>query len=228
MILGNRKAYPLVYTPKGEAIFPSLNEPDYKFNAAGEFNVRLRLDPDEPEVRAFQAQLEVLRDNAYETIKRQLTDEKKGALLKKLNAVPVLTDETDRESGEPTGKLILGAKLQYKVDITKGPKAGTSFTKKPDFFDAKGNRLVNPPKIGGGSILKLSIRPFDYFSSKDGDVGVSKELAAVQIITLRTFGARSASDYGFGEEEGDDLSDSGGFADESRGGGYSDDDNGDV
>jgi hypothetical protein len=87
----------------------------------------------------------------------------------------------------------------------------------PDFFNAQGARLKNPPKIGSGSELKLSVRLVPYLAPNDGSVGISYQLEGVQILKLVSGGQRSASDYGFGAEDGDDIQDdNGGFADEGR------------
>src|SRR3546814_13485107 len=86
-------------------------------------------------------------------------------------------------------------------------KTGKAWTRKPNIFDAKGNQLKNPPSIGGGSEMKLSVELFPYYAANDKTVGVSFRLEAAQIIKLVQFGARDAAGFGFGEEDGDDLSD---------------------
>lgn len=223
-MLRDRKDYPKLFTPKGPAIWPALNEPDYKFKKdTGEWHARIRIPADEvdqwqPVIDAAQ---EIL-DEAFADKKDELTKAKKGALLKELNVNDVfLKPEVNSETGEETGFYIFRAALGYRVEIKNGPKAGEVFYKRPDMFNAQGKPLKNPPKIGGGSVLKLNVTPMEYFMPKDKTIGIRFELNAVQVITAKAGEARSASDYGFGAEEGDDIQDgepnTGGFADESGG-----------
>lgn len=219
-MLRDRKEYPRLITPRGVAIWPALNEPDYKFKENGEFHVRLRLAPDTPGLAELVARAEEIRDEAFEAKKAELTREKKGALLKELNKADVIKPEVDMETGDETGYTVLRASLTYKVDIKNGPKAGTSFYKKPDLFNAKGQPLKSPPPIGNGSEMKLSVVPMDYFMAKDKTIGVRFELEGAQILrAVDSGGQRGADYYGFGEEEGDDIVDGeapqGGFDDES-------------
>lgn len=219
-MIRERNQYPKLMTPAGIAIWPALDAPDYKFKEDGEYHARLRFSPDAEGLAEIIGQAEAIRDEAYDAKKAQLTKEKKGALLKELNKAPVVTEEIDSETGDPTGFVILRAKLTAKVNIKNGPKAGTSFDKKPDVFDARGKQLKHPPRVGSGSTLKLAITPMDYFMAKGATVGISFELNAAQIIKLIVGGQREASDYGFGEEEGDSIEDgepTGGFNDEGSG-----------
>jgi hypothetical protein len=223
-LLRERKDYPRLITPAAPSIWPALNEPDYKFKKdTGEYHARLRISPDDlpawqPVVDAAQAIL----DEAFEAKKAELTREKKGALLKELNkAEAIIKPEIDPETGDETGFYIFRASMNARVDIKNGPRAGQSFDKKPDIFNAKGQSLKNPPKIGGGSELKLGVVPMDYWMAKDKTVGVRFELEGAQILKLIQGGARTADFYGFTAEDGDDIEDgdepvkTGGFADES-------------
>lgn len=230
-MLRDRKDYPVLMTPvAAPAIYPALNEPDYKFKKdTGEWHVRLRLDADQ--LAAFQPIIDAaiaIRDEAFEAKKEELEKAKKGAILKDLNVADVIRPEVDPETGEETGNYIFRAALGYKVEIKNGPKAGEVFYKRPDIFDATKKKLKNPPRIGSGSLLKLAVIPMDYFMPKDKTIGVRFELAAVQVIKRVEGGQRSADDYGFGTEEGDELEDvegnTYGFGDESGAG----DDGGDF
>lgn len=221
-MLRDRKDYPRIHTPAGVSIFPAINEPDYKFKKdTGEFHARIRIPADE--LDAWQPLVEAAQeivDEAFEAKKEELTKAKKGALLKDLNKNEVfLKPEVDPETGEETGFYIFRAALTYKIEIKNGPKAGEVFYKRPDVFSASGKQLLNPPKIGGGSVLKLAVRVMDYFMPKDKVIGARFELEAVQVIKRVEGGARTAADYGFGVEDGDDIEDgtpnSGGFRDET-------------
>jgi hypothetical protein len=217
-----RNEYPVIITPRGEVAWAQLNEPDYEYKKeTGEFHVRIRPDTDDPQYAVMVEKAEAVRDEFYDETVEKLTREKKGALLKKLHKRDVVQEEIDRESGDPTGAMIMRAGEAYHITIKNGPKAGKEFFKVPDFFDARGARLKNPPKIGSGSILKLGVRLMPYLANDDGEVGISYKLEGVQIIKLVSGGQRSASDYGFGEEpDGDSIEDgedTGGFSDEGNG-----------
>jgi hypothetical protein len=213
-----RNEYPLLITPKITVGWAQLNEPDYKYKEEGEFHVRGRPDTDDPAYDKLVETATKIRDEFFAEQKAELVAQKKGALANKLHVVDVVKEEVDRESGDPTGFMSFRAGQKYHIVIKNGPKAGKEFFLKPDFFNAQGVRLKNPPKIGSGSVLKLGVRLIPYLVSKDGEVGISYQLEGVQILTLVSGGQREASDYGFGAEEGDHIEDdNGGFADEGAG-----------
>lgn len=232
-MLRKRNEYPSFITPKGVTIYPAVHEPDYKFKEEGEYHVRLRLDPDavggfNPKTKKAMtlaeilAEAETIRDEAYDAKVKQLTEQKKGALLKKMAKAPVIREEEDPESGEPTGFVILRATLKARIDIKNGPRAGESFEKKPDVFDATGKQLKKSPKVGTGSEVKLSIVPMDYETDGGTTIGTRFELQGVQIIKLIQGGSRDAASYGFGVEDGDSIEDEADSGFGNEGGGYTD------
>ena len=225
-MLRNRKDYPSVITPKGTVAWASIDEADYEYKDEGEFHIRVRFDPDD--LKEVEALAQEILDEAYAAKKSELTKEKKGALLKKLHVVPVIKMETDRETGDETGFAVIRSGMKHRIEIKNGPKAGQSFEKYPDVFDARGKKLRTRPKIGSGSEVKVSVKIMEYFIAKDGEMGIKYELEAVQIIKLVQGGSRDAASYGFGQEEGDALedADTGGFSDE--GGGFTSDEGDDA
>jgi hypothetical protein len=213
-----RNEYPLVISPKIEVTWAQLNEPDFKYKAEGEFHVRGTPDTSDEAYDKLIETATKVRDEYFAETKAQLLAEKKGALANKLHTVDVIKEAVDRETGASTGDMTFRAGMKHKIEIKNGPKAGQTFEKVPDFFNAAGVRLKNPPKIGSGSVLKLGVRLVPYLVSKDGEVGISYQLEGVQILKLVSGGQRNASDYGFGAEDGDDIQDdNGGFADEGAG-----------
>ena len=215
-MLRERKDYPTAVTPRGPLIWPALNEPDFKFKKEfGEYHARLRLSPDTPGLDELLATAETILDEAFEAKKAELTRQKKGALLKELKKADILKEEVDQETGDPTGFVILRA----AANAGGKKKNGETFTKRPDYFDRRGKQIKNPPKIGGGSEVKLGVRIMDYETDGGKTIGVRFELEGVQLLKVVEGGSRSADFYGFGEEDGDDIVDepvnSGGFADES-------------
>lgn len=222
-MLRKRNEYPRPITPKGVVAWASLHEPDYEYKKEGEFYVRLRLKPGDPGVDELIAVGQEILDEAFDAKKKELKKDNKGALLKQLNKQEeILSEELDRESGEPTGYLILRAGMKHKIEIKNGPKAGKTFTKVPDFFDATGKRLKKAPMVGSGSEVKLAVRVMDYWFAKDKQIGIRFELEGVQIIELAQGGERDASSYGFEEEDGAFVTEDGDFGEED--GGYVADD----
>ncbi|HEY0623152.1 hypothetical protein [Sphingomonas sp.] len=198
-------------TPKGTAIFPKLNTPDTKFNAAGVYEVKLAFDADTPGLDKFRQIVEQMVDERFDEEVKALEDAGKGGLAKKLTKVSPFKAEEDPATGDETGRILVKAKMTAS-GISK--KTGKPWTRKPNIFDAKGLLIKNPPQIGGGSEMKVSVELVPYVAQNDKTVGVSLRLGAAQIIKLVVFGSRDAAGYGFGEEEGDDLS---GYAEQEFG-----------
>jgi hypothetical protein len=213
----------IIKTPRGIAIWPKLNEPDFKFKDTGEFHTKLAFEADDPEVVAFIAKLEEARDAEFDAQYNRLVEEKKLAVAKKLTKVEVATPEVDDETGDETGRLILRVKMNHRV---KSKKSGEDLELRPKYFNAKTERLENPPRIGGGSLLRAFVIINPYLRDTDKTVGVSLRLDAVQIIKLVTSGGRSAAEYGMEEEDGDDITD-GAPAAPKPSAGYSTEDDGD-
>lgn len=196
---------PKVVTPKGTAIWPKLNAPDTKYNADGVYEVKLAFDAG-TDLSAIKNKVQQQIDRKYDEMVEQLEADGKGGLAKKLAKRPLddhFKAEEDEQTGDETGRVIIKAKMKAS-GVSK--KTGKRWERKPDIVDAKGNKLRNVPSIGGGTEMKLCVELAPYYAPNDKVIGVSFRLAAVQIIKLVSFGERSAGDYGFGAEEGDDLS----------------------
>lgn len=199
-----------IITPKGVAIYPRLNQPDTKFNAAGVYDCRIKLDPEAADVKALVAKLEKLRDTFYADTVAALKDGGKAAKAKKLKKRDVFTDDVDAE-GEETGLIVLKA----KTTATGTGKDGKPWKRSPRLFDAKGTLLKNPPLIYGGSEVKVAATARPYLMESSGEIGVTLYLDAVQIIMLVSGSGQSADDYGFAEEEGFEADEAETFGDSS-------------
>lgn len=190
-------------SPRGISIYPKLNKPDTKFDPAGVYEVKLAMDGNDPQVQAFVRRLEKVRDDKFAELVKQLTAEKKAAKAKELKPGKVVTIEVNDETGDETGRVIFKAKMK----ATGVRKDGTTWTQKPAIFDAKGTELKNPPSIGGGSELKLSVAVDAFLMETSKEVGLSIRLKAAQVLKLVQFGARDFAGYGFEAEDGDEISD---------------------
>ncbi|WP_313196186.1 hypothetical protein [Shinella zoogloeoides] len=188
---------PTLTSPKGAFKFPKLTVADTKFKEEGEYSVKLVVSADTPGVAQLISKCD---DAAAESLKEAKANAKNAAEAKKWETkyLPYAQVE-DEETGEPTGEVEF--KFTMKASgVSK--KTGKPWARKPALFDAKGSPIKGEPDIGGGTIGKISFQIIPYAPTTV--VGASAKLAleAVQIIELKQFGDKSASSYGFGEEEG--------------------------
>jgi hypothetical protein len=178
-------------TPIGVAVWPRLNTPDTEFNQDGEFKVDLRLDPTEEGVGAFLADLTKYADDAYAEICNE-----KGKKLKRSDFP--WKNETDKDTGEPTGMVLLRTKMRHRVH----PKNGDSFEQRPTLFDSKGTLMDVSTIIGGGSKIRVSLDVVPYYTAQIG-AGVTCRLKAVQVIELSQYvRGGNASAHGFDAVDG--------------------------
>jgi hypothetical protein len=193
-------------SPRGVFVFPKLNEPDTKFNAEGDYTVKLSLKADAPTTKAFIAQLAPLHAEAIKAAQAKFKELKPEARkkLKEVTVNEMFVTKLD-ENEQPTGDIEFNFKMKAS-GISK--KTGKRWTRKPAIFDAKGTTLKNPPSIWGGTVGKVgfSVTEGGYFVPGTGAAGISLGLEGVQIIELRSGQGRSAKEMGFGEEEGFDGS----------------------
>lgn len=204
-----RPAQPKLISPRATFIWPKLTEPDYGTRdfpkPDGEYSVKLQFDTSDPAFEKFRAKVEKLHEKAVEA-GEEAFGELKVAQRKKLGQVtvnPAFNEIYDEETEEPTGIVEMKVKMKASGEIKKGPRAGKTWSRKPDLFDAKGVKL--PTKglnIGGGTVGKVSFTVREYFVPANGACGLSFQLEGAQIIDLVSFGSKTASDHGFGEEEG--------------------------
>lgn len=185
-------------TPRGPLVYPKLTKPDTKYKAEGEYRAKQRFTAD-----AFPAdklaELEALRDALAEETRAALTKKKEGAKAKALTVRDVLTTETDKETGEPTGFVLINAKMSAS-GVSK--KDGKPWRRSPKLFDAAGRKLPPNVQIWGGTEAKLAVEARPYYTPKDNEVGIAFYLNAAQVLKLVKGGGEAASDHGFGAEEG--------------------------
>jgi len=184
---------PVQYTPKGVAVFPRLNAPDYKFTPEGKYSLKLRLPKDEAE--AFLAKYQSIADEGFAKVLAETKGkkDKKGKPIDPQNDGLPFSIETIKETGEETGNILIsfGMKAKFKDKITKEEKA-----LKPVIVDSKGN--ATNVQVGGGSVLKVAFKPSFYYNDATQKAGVTFYLVGVQVVKLVQFGGELA----FGTEEG--------------------------
>lgn len=178
-------------TGKGELVgFIGLFEPSTKFNKEGVYSANILLPKEEGEK---------LAEKIKEVRTKQFKTYGKGTKVAELTrCVPygTVNEETGEETQDAEGRYIL--KTTAKAFIENGkPRV------KIPVFDSKQNPVANV-RIGEGTTAKLAVSLEGY--SVAGKTGVSVKLKAVQIIDLIEYGTGNAESYGFGEEDGFEIS----------------------
>lgn len=189
-------------SPRGSFRFPHLVEPDYGTDAFpnpdGEFNTRLVVDEETKD--AFMEKLSPIIERAEEVAEEEFK-KLKPAARKKLGEVswndlaePLFDDETEEPTGEYAFRFATKASGKNK-------KTGKPWKRTLPLFDAK-RKPLKVTSLWGGTEGKLSFNARPYFVAGTGVAGVKLYLEAAQILDLVQGGERSASGYGFDEEEG--------------------------
>lgn len=222
----DKKRFTKVTTPKGVAKFPSITVPDTKYNADGEYSIRVILDPS-PERDKLVALLEKENEAAYQAAKAELEEafkaasgEKKAKAKKSLEALSKADGPVKPvydEDGNETDRI----EVSFKMKAQRKNKDGSTIKQKPALFQADGTAFPSGKDVWSGSVVRVSGSVSHYYVPGTNTAGASLRLAAVQIITLRTKGSGDASSYGFGAEDGDSFEDENGFRDETDGSGDS-------
>lgn len=205
--MATAKKFPMFTSPTSVFKYPSLDKPDYGTkdypNPAGSYKVSLVMKADAEATKAFIAKLTPLYDEAMAEAEAKF-NELKIDVRKKLKGVTqndLFTTLYDKETEQPTGYIEFRIKMAASGVFNEGKADERRWSAKPSVFDAKGVPMVQVPEIWGGSEGKVSFEARPYFINGTAAAGLSLKLKAVQLITLRQGGERSASEFGFGAEE---------------------------
>lgn len=194
---------PTYTSPKGSFKYPSLSKPDFgneKFpKPDGEFKTGLVVKREDAQEIIDKLQPEwdaAIASAKVDFAKMPVPHRKKFGAVKEQ---PFYQEEFDPETEEETGNVIFNFKTKYKIIDKKTNEARFN---KIGLFDAKGKPLAAGTAIYGGTVGKVAFQATPYFVAGQAMAGISLRLSAAQIIDLIGPGARSASAYGFGQEEG--------------------------
>ncbi|MBS7457672.1 hypothetical protein [Coralloluteibacterium stylophorae] len=179
------------FSPRGNARFPKLNEPDTKFDANGVYETGVLFEEGEEAWDKLIQQLTDYRDECFAAWKSE-----NPAKARKAQLADIAVEETDKE-GEPTGKHYIKVKMKAS-GVAK--RTGKPFTMKPTFFDGRKQQIKVAPAIGGGSEVRVSFTPRWYFVDSSKQFGLSLSLNSVQLIRVVEPGGMADSS-GFEEEE---------------------------
>jgi hypothetical protein len=217
-----RKKNPTGTSPKGSLKYPKLDKADLGTKdypkPNGEYSTKLVMKAEDKATKAFIATLQPHYNAAMEKAEEEFA-KLKVETRKKLKSVSqnsMFTTLYDKETEEPTGEI----EFKFAMTASGVRKDKTKWSAKPGVFDAKGNPITKVPEIWSGSIGKVSFEMQPYFIPGTGAAGLKLKLKAVQLIELRSGGARSADSYGFeAEEDGyeyeEEAGNEEGFTDES-------------
>lgn len=173
-------------SPRGEAVWPKLSEPNTQFNPDGVYETDLRLGAEEGQ--KFLSKLEDMLDEHYDNVcKEQGKKVKRGSISCK----PVEVD------GTATGEL----DFKFKMKALAG-REGKKWEQRPTIMDTKG-KVIDPKSvsIGSGSTIKVSFTIYPYYTAMVG-AGLSLQMNAVQLIEYVPYGGSDMRSLGFEEEEG--------------------------
>ena len=175
-----------ITTPVGIGRYTWLNTPDKKFDEGGYGVYRTELILTEKEWNAFKLEIKPLYEQA-------LADEqiKQGKKKLKQHGSPI----TINDDGQHV--------LKCKLKAGGKRKDGSEYILSVGRFDGDGKPLSKEVVIGGGSKIKLAIRPKFWYVSALG-FGMTLEPHAVQVLELEAIqaGSASADAYGFTAVEG--------------------------
>lgn len=181
----------------GTAVWPRLTQPDTKFDDAGKYHTKLRIDAETAE--PLIEKLEALREERFEEVKASL---KGKAPLKE--DIPI-QPEYDEETEEETGYYIFSAGM-LASGVSK--KTGKAWNRKLPLFDGKGAELSSKVSLFGGAslILAVTMASWEMKGKKvkgkpqPPKVGVKFYLEAVQVLS--TGGNGGGTKVTFGAVEG--------------------------
>jgi hypothetical protein len=186
---------PVHQSPKGVSIFPYLNNPDTKYKKEGEYKVKLSMDNADDLRAIVDAQMEIAEAEAIVKAK-EATKKTKKKVEAKAADLPYY-DEVDEE-GDETGKTV----ASFKSTASGVTAKGKPWKRSIPLFDAKGRAMKKD--IFGGSVLIVAYSAKPWVNPKC-EYGVKLQIEAAQVVELVSTGGaaqRSASGFGFGEQEG--------------------------
>lgn len=166
-------------SPLGSAIYPFIEQPSTKFNAAGDYSVKLRLDGED--AKAFKATVDAWCEQSYqEAIKNETNPAKKKN--KKRQNPPY--EEVFDDAGNETGAIDFKFKALHSGTRKKD---GSPWKFTLPIYDRKGQQIQKRIGIGGGSTIRVYFTATLYDVSSTG-CGVKLKMDAVQLVELVKFG----------------------------------------
>lgn len=158
-------------TPTGRIAFCSLNEPRENLTKNLEWNVAITLT----EVESVPMQEVLIKDIETKQKAGKFPDELPSNMHWPFRTGKIKNEDGDlvEEPGTLLWKFVRKATRMIKGEVSRNAP--------PQIFDASGTHLMNPPQIGGGSLVRVIFEPFAYSKIQ---FGVQCQLRGVQIVSL--------------------------------------------
>ncbi len=175
------KKISMVASPAALVLWPKLNEPNTRFNEAGEYEATLVFDPKNNDHQKFLDNLERM----YEEAVASMAEEHKKPKIKRADSpIRPLLDKDDNETGM--------MKVKFKLTASGETKDGRKFERRPVIYNISGQPYDGV--VGHNSEVRVAFKPSAYFVPSVG-AGLSLRLEAVQVLKANQ--GRSFTDYGF-------------------------------
>ena len=185
-----------ITSPEGVAVWPALTAPTSYKDGPLTYETKLKLEAGSADTAAFIEALTEAHDVGKTSINEQRArfGEKPltAAQLKKVAPLP-WQDELDQDTGEPTGFILVKAKLKAARMVR-----GQEIAQRPALFDGAGTPFDVDVPVWSGSKIRISVEPRPYFVGALG-YGISLQLKAAQIthVVNGTNEVLDADAYGF-------------------------------
>ncbi len=189
----SKPKHPQVTTPVGVARYPFLLRPHTRFDPDGEYRVTLILSENEA-----QELIETIDETLKASLEKAIAEN--PAKADKIQPAKPPYSTVVNEAGESTGLVQFNFKSKAKIKPRNGAEP---FHIKLAIFDAKGQAVSSDIRIGTGSKMRVCAELVPYFTDLVG-AGVKLRLKAVQIVDLVEYTGPTASQFGFGLEDGYD------------------------
>ena len=195
---------PHIVSPKGPAIWPKLNAPDYKFKTEfGEYSVKVRLNG-----ASAQALIEQIEEFfpvalAHELIIQREKAERDGkkvpSKLKIAEFSRPYAAALDDDDEEIPGAFVFRFKRTAAGVYRSGPKKGKTWTGSVKLWDSHGNRFDKSVEIWSGSVVRCAAAIKPWFTNLG--FGVRLDLNEVRVVELKTGGSGGQSDTDWGGDD---------------------------
>lgn len=181
---------PNVYvTPKATVTgWVSILKPDTKYNADGDYKIKVRIDRDAPKLGDLLEKIEQAREDAKAEFVKQ--PKNKGKRVKEAD-LPFYEDED-------TGEVVLSfkSKASYLDKKTQERK-----TRVIPIFGGAGRLKPNEvPNFGEGSVVRVAFQISGFCNAALG-AGVSLRLESIKLIKAVEFSGGGANPFGDDEDD---------------------------
>lgn len=182
--MAEKREFTTGVTPKGKLYWAHVYEPELFEGKDVGYSVNMKFGA--KETNALIAKIDEELEKAKHSLKL-----KPG---QKWSADPFMPYREDKD-----GDIV----FKFKQASSYQTKDGVVHERKIPVFDAHGKPVKDQLSIGNDTAAKVAYTIIPYYISKAVN-GIKFRLDALQIIDLKEFGEKSASGYGFAQEEGFD------------------------